>query len=164
MLNLRGALLIAICALLSSGAAIAQASNPQSCMSTIQVRFDRYGMTRIPMGASIWFTGVLKGVRNADGSAITAPIRIDVRNAQITFGGWGRVVTMPDSTVVVDPSITVPRRMWTATNDLTLAYSPSQITKEALFDALRYVAPEELCRVRAVPSDGAQRFQRHARE
>jgi hypothetical protein len=143
MPNLRGALLIALCMLLSSGVAGAQASNARTCTSSIQVRFDRYGMTPIPAGASIWFTAVLKGVRNADGSGITAPIRIDVRNAQITFGGWAHVVTMPDSTVVVDPAITVPRRLWTAPNHLTVAYSPSQISDEALFDAFPYVAPEE---------------------
>jgi hypothetical protein len=142
MPNLRGALLIAVCMLLSSRAAVAQAANPRTCTSAIQVRFDTFGMTRVPVGSTIWFTGVLKAVHTADGSAITSPMRIDVRQSRITFGSWPHAITMPDSTVVLDPSITVPRRLWSGPEQLNVAYSPSQLSNEALFDALPYDAPE----------------------
>jgi hypothetical protein len=99
-------------------------------------------MTQIPAGSTIWFTSVLKAVRTADGSAITSPIRIDVRQSRITFGSWPHVITMPDSTIVLDPSISVPFRLWTGPEKLNVTYSPSQVLKEALFDALPYEAPE----------------------
>jgi hypothetical protein len=142
VLNLRGVFLLAASTLLSSGAAGAQAQNVSSCTSAIQVRFDKYGATQIPAGATIWFTGVLKGVHTADASAMTSPIRIDVRQSRVTFGGWPYVVTMPDSTIVLDPSVSIPRRLWSGPDGLNVAYSPSQVAQEALFDALPYVAPE----------------------
>jgi hypothetical protein len=142
MPGLRGALLTAAWVLLSSSAASAQTQKISSCMSAIQARFDTFGMTRIPAGSTIWFTGVLKAVHTADGSAITSPIRIDVRQSRITFGSSPYAITMPDSTVVLDPSIRVPRRLWTGPGQLSVAYSPSQLSNEALFDALAYDAPE----------------------
>ncbi len=142
MPNLRWVFLLTASTLLSPCAASAQAQDMPSCTSAIQVRFDKYGMTHIPAGSTIWFTSVLKAVHTADGSAITSPIRIDVRQSRVTFGGWPYVVTMPDSTVVLDPSITVPRRLWSGPEKLNVAYSPSQVSQEALFDALPYEAPE----------------------
>jgi hypothetical protein len=142
MPNLRGAFLLAASTLLSLCAARAQAQGVPSCTSAIQVRFDKYGMTQIPAGSTIWFTGVLKAVHTADGGAITSPIRIDVHQSRITFGSWPYVITMPDSTVVLDPSISVPRRLWSGPEKLNVGYSPSQVLKEALFDALPYEAPE----------------------
>ncbi len=142
MPNLRGVFLIAACMLLSSRAGSAQAQNMPSCTSAIQVRFDKYGMTHIPAGSTIWFTSVLKAVHTADGSAITSSIRIDVHQSRITFGSWPYVITMPDSTVVLDPSISVPRRLWSGPEKFSVNYSPSQVSKEALFDALPYEAPE----------------------
>jgi hypothetical protein len=106
------------------------------------VRFDKYGMTQIPTGSIIWFTGVLKGVHTADGRAITSPVRIDVHQSRITFGIWPHTITMPDSTVVLDPAIRVPRRLWMSPQKLNVAYSPSAVSKEALFDALPYEAPQ----------------------
>jgi hypothetical protein len=125
-----------------SRAASAQTQNVSSCMSAIQARFDTFGMTRIPPGSTIWFTGVLKAVHNADGSAITSRMRIDVRQSRITFGSWPHAIAMPDSTVVLDPSISVPRRLWSGPEQLNVAYAPSQISNEPLFDALPYIAPE----------------------
>ena len=142
MPNLRGVFFLAASTLLFPSAAGAQAQNMPSCTSAIQVLFDKYGMTHIPAGSTIWFTGVLKAVHTADGSAITSPIRIDVHQSRITFGGWPHVIAMPDSTVVLDPSISVPRRLWSGPEQLNVAYSPSQVSQEALFDALPYVAPE----------------------
>jgi hypothetical protein len=142
MPNLRGVFLLAASMLLSSCAASAQAQDMPSCTSAIQVLFDQYGMTRIPAGSTIWFTSVLKAVHTSDGSAITSPISIDVHQSRITFGGWPYVITMPDSTVVIDPSISVPRRLWSSPEKLNVAYSPSQVSKEVLFDALPYEAPE----------------------
>ncbi|HEV3091720.1 MAG TPA: hypothetical protein VGX91_09835 [Candidatus Cybelea sp.] len=141
MPNLRAVFLLTAGALLSSCAASAQAQNIPSCSSAIKVRFDKYGMTHIPTGSTIWFTGVLKAVHTADGSAITSPIRIDVHQSRITFGSWPYVITMPDSTVVLDPSVSVPYRLWTGPQKLNVRYSPSQVSKEALFDALPYEAP-----------------------
>lgn len=142
VLNLRGVFLIAACMLLSSHAASAQVRNMPSCASAVQVRFDKYGMTQIPAGSTIWFTSVLKAVHTADGSAITSPIRIDVSRSRITFAGWPYTITVPDSTVILDPAISVPRRFWSGPQKLDVAYSPSQVSKEALFDALPYEAPE----------------------
>lgn len=142
MPNVRLVLLIMGSALLSSSQAGAQAQEMPSCTSSIRVRFDEYGMTHIPTGDTIWFTGVLKAVHTADGSAITTPISIDVRQGRITFGEWPYVITMPDSTIVLDPSISVPRRLWSSATQLNVAYAPSQVEKEALFDALPYTAPE----------------------
>jgi len=142
MPNLRGVFFLAVIALLSARSPSAQAQNMASCTSAIQVRFDKYGMTHIAAGSTIWFTSVLKAVHTVDGSAITSPIRIDVNQSRITFGGWPYVITMPDSTVVLDPSINVPRRLWSGAEKLNVAYSPSQVSKEALFDALPYEAPE----------------------
>jgi hypothetical protein len=139
--NLRVAFLLAASVLLSSRAAGAQPQSMPSCTSSVQVRFDNYGMTTIAAGSTIWFTGVLKAVRTADGRAITSPIRIDVHQSRITFGGWPYVITMPDSTVVLDPSLSVPRRLWDSPQHLNVAYSPVQVSKEALFDALPYAAP-----------------------
>jgi hypothetical protein len=142
-MNPRGVFLLVASTLLSSSAAVAQAQNlSSSCTSAIQVRFDKYGMTNIPAGSTIWFTSVLKAVHTADGSAITSPVTIDVRQSRIAFGGWPRVIAVPDSTIVLDPSISVPRRSWSAQDKLDVAYSPSQISREALFDALPYEAPE----------------------
>jgi len=76
MPNLRGVFLLAASMLLCPSAASAQAQNMPSCTSAIQVLFDKYGMTHIPAGSTIWFTSVLKAVHTADGSAITSPIRI----------------------------------------------------------------------------------------
>lgn len=70
-------------------------------------------MAQIPASSTIWFTSVLKAVRTADGSAIVSPLRIDVHQSRITLGSWPHVITMPESTVVLDPSISVPGRMWT---------------------------------------------------
>jgi hypothetical protein len=140
--NLRSAPLIAACALLFSPAAGAQTQNMPSCTSAIQVRFDKYGLTQVPAGSTLWFTAVLKAVHAANGSAITSPIRVYVRQSHITFGGWPHIIAMPDSTVVLDPSISVPRRLWSDREQLRFAYSPSQVSKEALFDALPYAAPE----------------------
>lgn len=142
MQNLRLLLLLAAGALLLSGAAGAQTQTAPSCTSAIQVRFDRYGMTQIPAGSSIWFTGVLEAVRSADGSAITSPVRIDVHQSRITFGSWPYAVSLPESTVVLDPSIRVPFRLWNGTQKLDVKYSPSEVSKEALFDAFRFEAPE----------------------
>lgn len=142
MSNLRGIFLLAACTLLCSRVAGAQALTMPSCTSAIQVRFNKYGLTRIPAGSTIWFTSVLKAVHTADGSAITSPIRIDVNRSSITFGGWPHTITMPNSTVVLDPSISVPRRLWSSPEMLNVAYSPSQLSQEALFDALPYAAPE----------------------
>lgn len=143
MFNLRWIFFVTTCVLLLSHAASAQTQNTlSSCASAIRVRFDIFGMTTIPAGSTIWFTGVVKGVRTADGSAITSPVRIDVRQSRITFGRWPYVVSMPDSTVVLDPSIQVPRRLWSGSKELSVAYSPSQVSQGALFDALPYEAPE----------------------
>jgi hypothetical protein len=142
MPNLRGVFFLATSAMLSSCAAAAQAQSMPSCTSAIQVRFDQYGMTPIPAGSTIWFTSVLKAVHTSDGSPITSPIQIAVQKSRITFGGWPYVITMPDSTIVLDPSIGVPRRLWSSPQQLNVAYSPSQVSKEALFDALPYAAPE----------------------
>jgi hypothetical protein len=142
MPNLRGVFLLAASTLFSTGAASAKAQSMPSCTSAIQVLFDRYGTTQIPAGSTIWFTGVLKAVHTADGRALTSPIRIDVHQSRITFGKWPYVITMPDSTVVLDPSISVPYRLWSSPQQLNVAYSPSQVSKEALFDALPYKAPE----------------------
>ena len=142
MPNLRGVFLLAASMLLSPTVAGAQAQNAPSCTSAIQVLFDKYGMTHIPAGSTIWFTSVLKAVHNADGSTITSPIRIDVNQSRVTFGGWPYVITMPDSAIVLDPSVSVPRRLWSGPEKLNVAYSPSQVSQEALFDALPYEAPE----------------------
>lgn len=142
MASLRVFLTVTVAALLFLPAVAARAQEAGSCTSAIQVRFDGYGMTHIPAGSTIWFAGVLKAVRTADGSAITSPIRIDVHQSRITFGGWPHIIPMPDSTVVLDPSIRVPRRLWSGPEQLNVAYSPSQVSKEALFDALPYEAPE----------------------
>jgi hypothetical protein len=143
MLNLRQLLLlVASTLLLSPCAAGAETQNMPSCASAIRVLFDQYGTAPIPAGSTIWFTSVLKAVRTTDGSAIASPIRIDVRHSRITFGGWPHIITVPDSTVVIDPSITVPRRLWSGTQQLNVAYSPSQVSTEALFDAVPYQAPE----------------------
>ncbi len=143
MANLRVLCLLAAAALLPSCVAAARADEVRpSCTSSIRVPFDKYGMTHIPAGSTIWFTSVLKAVHTADGSAITSPIRIDVNQSRITFGGWPYVIAMPDSTVVLDPSISVPRRLWSGPEKLNVAYSPSQVSLEALFDALPYEAPE----------------------
>ena len=143
MANLRVICLVVAAALLLGRGATARAEKVESsCTSAIQVRFDKYGMTHIPAGSTIWFTSVLKAVHTADGSAITSPIRIDVRQSRITFGSWPYIITMPDSTVVLDPSISVPRRLWSDAEKLNAAYSPSQVSTEALFDALPYEAPE----------------------
>ncbi len=142
MATLRGVLLIAVSVLLSSCAAKAQAQDMPSCTSSIRVLFDQYGMTHIPTGATMWFTSVLKGVHTADGSALNSPIRIDVHQARVTFGKWPYVITMPNSTIVLDPSISVPRRLWSGAEQLNVAYSPAQVSKEALFDALPYQALE----------------------
>ncbi len=139
---MRWAFFITACMLLFSRAASAQTQNMPSCTSAIRVRFDTFGMTPIPAGSTIWFTSVMKAVRTADGGAITSPIRIDVRQSRITFGRWPDVIAMPDSTVVLDPSIQVPRRLWSGPDELNVAYSPSQVSMEALFDALPYKAPE----------------------
>lgn len=139
--ELRRVFLLAASTLLLTGAGGAPAQNTSSCTSAIRVRFDQYGTTQIPAGSTIWFTGVLKAVHTADGSVITSPIRIDVRQSRITFGNWPYVVTMPDSTVVLDPSIVVPRRSWDGPAELNVAYAPAQVAKEALFDALPYEAP-----------------------
>ena len=104
--------------------------------------FDQYGMTHIPAGSTIWFTGVLKAVHTSDGSPITSPIRMYVRHSHVTFGRWPYAIAMPDSTVLLDPSISVPRRLWSGLENLDVAYSPSQVSREALFDALAYRAPE----------------------
>jgi hypothetical protein len=133
---------IAACMLLFSRGASAQTQNTSSCTSAIRVRFDTFGMTPIPAGSTIWFTSVMKAVHTSDGGAITSPIRIDVRESRITFGRWPYVITVPDSTVVLDPSIQVPRRLWSGPEELNVAYSPSQVSMEALFDALPYKAPE----------------------
>jgi hypothetical protein len=141
MLNLRGALFVAAGVLLTSGAAGAQAQNVPPCTSAIAVRFGKYGTTQIPAGSTIWFTGVLKSVHTADGSAITSPVRIAIHESHITFGGWPYVALMPDSTVVLDPSISVPGRVWAGPQQLGVAYSPSQISREPLFNALPYAVP-----------------------
>ncbi len=127
--------------LLTSGAAHAEAQNMPSCTSAIRVPFDKYGMTQLPAGSTIWFTGVFKAVHTADGSAITSPIQIAVRKSRITFGSWPYVIAVPDSTVVFDPSISVPSRLWAGSLQLSVAYSPSQVSREPLFDALPYEAP-----------------------
>lgn len=143
MANLRVLCLLAAAALLSGCAATARAQEVRSsCTSSIQVLFDQYGMTHIPSGSTIWFTGVLKAVRTSDGSPITSPIRIYVRHSRVTFGRWPYAIAMPDSTVLLDPSISVPRRLWTSPEYLDVAYAPYQISREALFDALPYKAPE----------------------
>jgi len=136
----RGIFLLAASTLLYPSAAAAEAPSMPSCTSAIQVSFGKYGQTQIAAGSTIWFTSVLKTVRTADGSPITSPVRIDVRQSRITFGGWPHVIAMPDSTVVLDPSISTPRRFWTD-DRLFVAYSPSQISQEALLDALPYEAP-----------------------
>lgn len=140
--NLRGVFFLAASALLFSPAVSAEAQDMPSCTSAIQVRFDKYGMTHIPTGSTIWFTGVLKAVHTADGSAITFPTRIQVHEARITFGSWPYVIAMPDSSVTLDPSVSVPYRLWSGPQHLDVAYSPSQVSHEALFDALPYEAPE----------------------
>jgi hypothetical protein len=142
MPNLRGVFLIAVSALLCSCAANAQAQELPSCTSSIRVLFDQYGMTHIPAGYTIWFTSVLKAVHTPDGGAITTPIRIDVHQSRITFGRWAHVVTMPDSTIVLDQSRSIPYRLWDGGPTLHVVYAPSQVSKEALFDALPYTAPE----------------------
>lgn len=129
MRNALSALLIAASVTLSSAApANAQTELGPSCTSGIRVLFDRYGMTHIPTGSTMWFTGVLKSVRTTDGSAITTPLRIDVREARITFGLWPYVIAMPDSSVVIDASTKVPRRLWEGPARFTAAYSPSQVS------------------------------------
>jgi|SRR5579883_498465 len=140
MPNLRWVLLLAASTALYPCAAAARAQSMPSCTSAIQVSFGKYGETQIAAGSTIWFTSVLKPVRTAEGSAITSPVRIDVRQSRITFGGWPYVIAMPDSTLVLDPSISTPRRFWTD-DRLFVAYSPSQISPEALLDALPYEAP-----------------------
>ncbi|MGC2651686.1 MAG: hypothetical protein WA304_12875 [Candidatus Cybelea sp.] len=141
--TLRVVCFVAAATLLHGCAATAAAQEVRSsCTSTIQVLFDKNGMTRIPAGSTIWFTSVLKAVHTADGSAITSPTRIYVHQSRITFGGRPNVIAMPDSTVVLDPSISVSRRLWNGPEKLNVAYSPSQVSHEALFDALPYEAPE----------------------
>lgn len=142
MPNLRGAFLVTVSALLCSCAAGAQAQEMPSCTSSVRVLFDQYGMTHIPTGYTIWFTGVLKAVHTADGGAPATPIRIDVHQARITFGRWPYVITMPESTIVLDPSISVPHRLWMGPGKFTASYAPSQVSKEAMFDGLPYAAPE----------------------
>lgn len=143
MAKLQMLLLLVASALLAGCAATARAQEVRSsCASSIRVLFDKYGMTGIPAGSTIWFTGVLKAVHTADGKAITSPIRIEVNQSRISFGGWPYVIAMPDSTVVLDPSISVPRRLWSGPEKLNVAYSPSQVSQEALFDALPYEAPK----------------------
>jgi hypothetical protein len=142
MFKLRWLFLIAACMTFASRADGAQAQKMSSCTSAVRVRFDTLGMTPIAAGATLWFTGVLKDVRTANGGAITSPIRIDVRQSRVTFGRWPYVIALPDSTVDLDPSITIPRRLWTGPAELSVAYSPSQVSKEALFDAVSYIAPQ----------------------
>lgn len=132
----------AIGALLWTCATGAQAQNEPSCASSIRVLFSQYGMTHVPTGSTLWFTAVLKSVRNANGSAITTPTRIEVRQSRITFGKWSHVINMPDSTIELDPSISVPHRLWYAGPKLEFGYSPSLLSKEPLFDALPYTVPE----------------------
>ncbi len=143
MPSLRVICLVAAAALLH-GCAAAPARAQElgsSCTSSVQVLFNRYTTTHIESGSTIWFSGVLEGVSSDKGALGSKPIRIDVRQSRITFGRWQHVITLPDSTITIDPSTSDPQRWWVDNSAWSLTYAPSQIP-EAFFDGMPYEAPE----------------------
>jgi hypothetical protein len=142
MAYLRVLCLILAAALLPAGPAEpARAQEMGSpCTSSVQVLFNRYTDTHIETGSTIWFSGVLQGVSIDNGAWGSKPIRIQVRQSRITFGQWKYVITMPDSTVTIDPSTQAPQR-WTNGAAWSVTYSPSQV-QEAFFTGMPYAAPE----------------------
>ena len=142
MANLRVLCLLAAAALLAGCAAAARAQEVgSSCTSSIQVLFNRYTTTPIESGSTIWFSGVLEGVSVGKGDLGTTPILISVRQSRITFGQWQHVITLPDSSITIEPSTRDPQRWWVNRSAWSLTYAPSQIP-EAFFDGMPYEAPE----------------------
>ncbi|MFY9719234.1 MAG: hypothetical protein WAK16_06260 [Candidatus Cybelea sp.] len=142
MTNLRVTYLIAAAVFLPGCAATARAQGVESsCTSSIQVPFNRYTTTHIETGSTIWFSGVLEGVSSGNGGLGSKPIRIYVRQSRITFGQWQHVITLPDSTITIDPSARARQRWWVNNSAWSLIYAPSQIP-EAFFDGMPYQAPE----------------------
>jgi hypothetical protein len=131
--------------LLSASASGASAQNVtssvSSCTSSITVLMNQYGNTRIQTGSTIWFSAVLEGVSSDTGALGTAPIQIDVRQSRITFGLWRYVISMPDSTITLDPRTREPQRRWVGNSAWSLTYAASQIP-EAFFDGVPFTAPE----------------------
>jgi hypothetical protein len=134
--------LVAAGILLQGCAAIARAQEAgSSCTSSVQVLFSRYTTTHIETGSTIWFSAVLEGVSVDKGGLGHKPIRIDVRQSRVTFGQWKHVITLPDSTITIDPSVRDPQRWWVNGSAWSLTYAPSQIP-EAFFDGRPYKTPE----------------------
>lgn len=133
--------IIAVVLLTCATAARAQAQDEASCTSSIRVLMNQYGTEQIPAGATIWFSGVLQGVLSAKNDLGTVPVRIDVRDAQITFGKWPYTVKLPDSTIQLDPTATDPQRWWVDRSAWSVTLSPSRLP-EAFFDGAPFTAPE----------------------
>jgi hypothetical protein len=125
----------------TAGPQTAGAQDAPSCTSSIRVLFNQFGQTRIPMGSTIWFSGVLEGIQSDAGKPIPKPLRIDVRQSRITFGLWPYVINMPDSTITIDPASGAPKRWWMDDTSWAVTYAPPQIP-EAFFDGMPYKAPE----------------------
>lgn len=64
-----------------------------------------------------------------------------MRQSRITFRQWKHVITLPDSTITIDPSTRDPQRWWVNDSAWSLTYAPSQVP-EAFFDGMPYEAPE----------------------
>ncbi|MGA7355534.1 MAG: hypothetical protein WBW76_08895 [Candidatus Cybelea sp.] len=140
MASLRVYLTIAVAMLLFLSAASARAQQAASCTSSIRVLFNRYGNAQIPTGSTIWFSSVLEGVQSDAGDLGKTPVRIDVRQSRIAFGLWPYVITMPDSTIMLDPSSREPERWWVGHSSWSVTYAPSQIP-EAFYDGAPYAVP-----------------------
>jgi hypothetical protein len=157
MSNLRVICLLAATTLLSSCAATARAQEVgSSCTSSIHVLFNSYTTSHIETGSTIWFSSVLEGVSNDQGDVGSKPIQIDVRQSRITFGQWQRVITLPDSTITIDPSTRVPQR-WIGNSGWSVTYAPSQIP-EAFLTACHTRHPNRSSPASAALSRGPQRF------
>ena len=122
-------------------AASARAEEAALCTSSIRVLFNQYGDTQILAGSTIWFSSVLEGVQSDAGDLERTPVRIDVRQSRIEFRQWPYVITMPDSTITIDPSSGEPERWWVGNSSWSVAYAPSQIP-EAFYDGMPYTVPE----------------------
>ncbi len=117
--------------------ALGQDASP--CVSSIRVLFNQYGNERIEPGSTIWFSSVLEAIASPTPRAQT-PLRIDVTQSRITFGNWPYVVTLPDSTILLDDSAQRPVRRWTG-GQWSIVLAPSQVP-EAFFDGIGFAVPE----------------------
>jgi hypothetical protein len=111
------------------------------CTSSIQVLFGQSAKAQIPSGTTLWFSAVLERVDSAHDD-LTTPIRIDVRQSQITFGKWPYTIVMPDSAIRLDASVTEPQRWWVPHRFAWyVTLTPSQLP-EAFFDGMPFTVPE----------------------